>query len=530
MSNQASLLVVDDEEVICRSCTRIFERQGFKVETCTNPREGLRLAQGKAFSAILLDIMMPDVSGIEFLQQLRASNPDVPVIIITGYSSLASAAEAMRLRATDYIPKPFTPEEITDAVARVIPFPLQRKRPVAGPKAREQGWTGTGEFSFVDVGWAEPSQDLGSVRTGALLPSSEAKIVESLRCARVGEKVYRGLPMVEAMLQGGRRRVIPAPLTGVVVELNQPMLDHPAAAWEDPCGKGWIARVVPEPSAMELQAADLRRVVLCTTDDARLRAERSRLEHFGCKVVPAANAVEALRALRTAPGALLVDGDGLGAAGPDVVRQVKAELPETRVVVLAGEQNQSHHSAYRAHRVLYYAVAPVGDAELLDIVDSMFSTTAAPVATLTTHSALPSCMSAVRIINRNGESVALLTHGGLLQISRGLGQRVVQRIQEGSYPIRVTLGAGALGPKDITRAAEFCDRILVLEARDGGRIPGTLLRETTSTLAQRAGEAGNKVIALQVQPSVAEGDPLEFDERTMSALAAVLVGEMTGHR
>ena len=528
MNNQASLLVVDDEEVICRSCTRIFERQGFNVETCTSPREGLRLAQGKAFSAILLDIMMPDVSGIEFLEQLRATNPGVPVIIITGYSSVASAAEAMRLHAADYIPKPFTPEEISDAVARVIPFPT-RKPAADKAKAREQAWNGTREFHFVDSAWAEPSKDLSSVRVGALLPTEEARTIDSLRCARVGDKVYRGLPMAEAVLQNGRRRSIPSPLTGVVVELNQSMLDHPTAAWDDPCAKGWLARVVPEPSALELQPAERRRVVLCAADAARLATERERLERLGCEVVEAADAARAIETLRTRSGALLLDGDGLGAAGPALVHQVKQALPETRVVVLAGAQTEAHYSAYRAERVLYCAVTPVADAELVDIVDSMFRATAAPAAAAATG-ALPTGMSAVRIINRNGESVTLLSHGGLLQVSRGVGQRVVQRILDGSYPIRVTLGTGALGPKDITRAADISDRILVLEARDGGRLSGTLVREASGSLAQRAGEAGKKVATLQVQPLATEGDPLGFDERTVDALAAVIVGEMTGTR
>jgi len=529
MNQQISLLVVDDEEVVCRSCTRIFERQGFNVETCTNPREGLKLAQGKAYAAVLLDIMMPDLGGIEFLEQLRASNPNLPVIIITGYSSVSNAAEAMRLHAADYISKPFTPDEITDAVARVIPFPSLRHPPAELAK-RESGWKGTHEFAFVDNAWAEPAEDRTSLRVGMFLASEDGKAVESLRVARVGDKVYRGLPLGEVTLHGFRRRAIPSPVTGVVVEVNQAMLDNPTAAWGDPCGKGWIARVVPEPSALESDAAEPRHVVLATDNDLWAQAHKARLAQFGCEVTTTRDSEGTLNALRAKPAALLLDADSFGLNGPAIVRAVRAAKPEVRTVVVAGAASQGMESAYRDERIFYYTLNPVADPEMIDILDSMFRAVPAPGPTATTRGVLPPGMSAVRIINRSGESVSLLAEGGVLQISRGLGQRIVQRILAGSFPIRVTLGAGPLGPKDIGRAADVSDRIVVLEVRDGGRIPGTLQREASSGLAQKAGEVGKKVATLMLQPASAEADPLGFDARTLDALAAVIVGELSGRR
>lgn len=522
-----SLLVVDDEEVVCRSCARIFERQGFQVETSTDPREGLRLAKGRSFSAILLDIMMPELSGIEWLEQLRASNPSVPVIIITGYSSIANAAEAMRLRAADYIPKPFTPDEISDAVARAVGRPASAAAPATAKKTAS-AWEGKGELRFRDVGWAEQSRDGSALRVGTFVGVREGMTIEHLRAARIGDEVVRGLPLAELTFVGARRRLVPAPASGVVVELNEALLADPMSAFAKPGLGNWIARLVPTTWEEDQKHCPRRTLVLATGSTYKLAAEQARLANVGCDVQVVHEADAAVKALGTGHGALLVDSDGLGAAGPELVRKVRWALPEARIVVWSAGESSTDAGAYRAEKILYHAVAPVPDAELVDIVESMFRMRPQGVPATSTRGTLPTGMSALRIINRNGENVTLLSHGGALQIARGLGQRIVQRVQEASFPIRVTLGVSSVGPTDIARAAEISDRIVLLEARDIGRIPGTLAREASGRLAQKAGEAGRKVTTLAVQP--AGDEPFAFDELTMDALASAVVAEMAATR
>jgi CheY-like chemotaxis protein len=121
MIDDTRLLVVDDEDVVCRGCRRLLAREGYRVRTSTNAKEGLNLAKEWDYDAIVLDIKMPDLDGIEFLEELRAMKPDVPVIIITGYPSPETEASAKRLGAAHYVTKPFTPERITQAVRELLP-------------------------------------------------------------------------------------------------------------------------------------------------------------------------------------------------------------------------------------------------------------------------------------------------------------------------------------------------------------------------------------------------------------------------
>jgi CheY-like chemotaxis protein len=117
---QPRLLVVDDEPVVCESCRRILTGRGFTVETSTDSRTGLRMAEQGDYDAILLDLQMPYVDGVRFLERLRECGKNVPVVIITGQGGQGSARQIERLGAREYVPKPFTPAELSEAVWRVV--------------------------------------------------------------------------------------------------------------------------------------------------------------------------------------------------------------------------------------------------------------------------------------------------------------------------------------------------------------------------------------------------------------------------
>ena len=114
------ILVVDDEAVVCESCRRILIREGYAVDTCSDSRTGLRLAELTPYDAVLLDLRMPIVDGLRFLERLREVHPEVPVVIITGHMPEASSRAAERLGNCECVAKPFTPEEITTAVRRSL--------------------------------------------------------------------------------------------------------------------------------------------------------------------------------------------------------------------------------------------------------------------------------------------------------------------------------------------------------------------------------------------------------------------------
>jgi len=114
------ILVVDDEPMVTRGCRRTLTEAGYEVDTVATGREGLRRAVEGRFDAVMTDLRLPDLSGMDIVRTVRRERPDVAVIVITGFGSVPSAVEAAKLGVTDYIEKPFTPDQITEAVERAL--------------------------------------------------------------------------------------------------------------------------------------------------------------------------------------------------------------------------------------------------------------------------------------------------------------------------------------------------------------------------------------------------------------------------
>src|SRR4030067_2077409 len=121
-----NILVIDDEQIMREGCSRILSKDGWAVITAENGKQGLDEIQTRLedIDVILLDLMMPGMSGMEVLDQVRGINPTLLVIVITGYATVESAVEAMKKGAYDFIPKPFTPDQLRIVVRRA----LERRR------------------------------------------------------------------------------------------------------------------------------------------------------------------------------------------------------------------------------------------------------------------------------------------------------------------------------------------------------------------------------------------------------------------
>jgi len=114
------ILVVDDDPTVRESVRRILEERGFEVECVETGRDGLERVRTGYFDCALFDLKMPDMDGMDIVRVAREHRDNMAVLIMTGYASIETAAEATRLGVSDYICKPFTPEEITQAVERAL--------------------------------------------------------------------------------------------------------------------------------------------------------------------------------------------------------------------------------------------------------------------------------------------------------------------------------------------------------------------------------------------------------------------------
>ncbi len=114
------VLVIDDEQVVLDSVRRILEGEGMTVDTAQSSREGMAAALGRLYDIVLSDIRMPEIGGMKVLRDIKRARPSLPVVLITGFATVSSAVQAMKLGAADYIEKPFTPDALAAAVRRAL--------------------------------------------------------------------------------------------------------------------------------------------------------------------------------------------------------------------------------------------------------------------------------------------------------------------------------------------------------------------------------------------------------------------------
>jgi DNA-binding NtrC family response regulator len=114
------ILVIDDDKAMRDACYQILSRQGYQVELAAGARQGLTVLERSSFDAILLDLVMPDMGGLEALKKIKALDPEVEVIIITGYGTIQSAVETIKAGAFHFLSKPFVPEDLRNLVNRAL--------------------------------------------------------------------------------------------------------------------------------------------------------------------------------------------------------------------------------------------------------------------------------------------------------------------------------------------------------------------------------------------------------------------------
>ena len=114
------VLVVDDDQAICEFMETFLKKDGFEVKTMSSPKDAPDEIKVGGYHLVVLDLMMPEMDGVEVLEKIRKVDSDVAVVIFTGYPSLDTAVKSMKLDAVDYLKKPFNPDEFREVIDRVM--------------------------------------------------------------------------------------------------------------------------------------------------------------------------------------------------------------------------------------------------------------------------------------------------------------------------------------------------------------------------------------------------------------------------
>jgi CheY-like chemotaxis protein/glycine cleavage system H lipoate-binding protein len=243
--------------MVTQAVVMVCGAEGMSVTSVDNAAEALRILQGGTYRLALCDIMMQGLDGFQFLAELARNGIPVPVVMMTGYSTVENAVRSLRAGAVDYLPKPFTADELLTVVRRAL------RSSALVEAADTAGLPREGSMNFVpcpdnylrlgSVSWAL-MEDEGSARIGVSdLFLKAAEGIRELELAEPGEDLVQGIPCAVATAPDGSRHDIMCPLSGKVLEVNEDARSEPSLVEKDPYFKGWLYRILPSDPENNLQ-------------------------------------------------------------------------------------------------------------------------------------------------------------------------------------------------------------------------------------------------------------------------------------
>ncbi|MDD4310643.1 MAG: sigma-54 dependent transcriptional regulator [Candidatus Cloacimonetes bacterium] len=144
-----TVLIIDDEKNICLTLTQILSDEGYNVQSCNTARDGLRELEDLDPDVVLLDVKLPDINGIEVLSRIKKNQNEIPVIMISGNSSITDAVKAIKLGAFDFIEKPLSLPKIKVTIAKAVEFSRLAKEFSRLRSEFEQNWEMIGNSSVM---------------------------------------------------------------------------------------------------------------------------------------------------------------------------------------------------------------------------------------------------------------------------------------------------------------------------------------------------------------------------------------------
>jgi CheY-like chemotaxis protein/glycine cleavage system H lipoate-binding protein len=257
MSALRDILVIEDEPSVTQAVVMVCGAEGMTVTAVDNGSEALRCLRESRFRLALCDIMMQGLDGFQFLAELARNGIHTPVVMMTGYSTVENAVRSLAAGAVDYLPKPFTADELLTVIRRAL-------RSTALLEASESaGLERGGSMGFVPcpanylklgcVSWAL-MEDEGTARIGVSdLFLKAAEGIREFELAEPGEDLVQGIPCAVATAPDGSRHGVMCPMSGKVLEVNEGARSQPSLVEKDPYFKGWLYRILPSDPESNLQ-------------------------------------------------------------------------------------------------------------------------------------------------------------------------------------------------------------------------------------------------------------------------------------
>ncbi len=261
MAEKYDILIVDDEQVIIDSVIKIASMEGFSAAGELNAHKALERLQKDKFKLIVCDIMMPEIDGFQFINEIERRKIDIPIIITTGYSTVENAVQSLYQGAIGFIPKPFTTDELVSIIHRGLNYwKLLKSR------------TGTkSEFVYVPCpakyyrlgysAWMNLDYD-GTVLVGATdLYTKTINTIKKISVMNIDDQTVQGQTCAWFETEENLTHHLLSPLSGKIILVNEKLISNPSLVEKDPYFEGWIYRYIPTEYEYEI-----KKLIPCSSD------------------------------------------------------------------------------------------------------------------------------------------------------------------------------------------------------------------------------------------------------------------------
>lgn len=266
MSRQYDILVIDDEHVVVDVVGKICSSENLSVDFAIEAQTALEKIDKNEYKLVVCDIMMPGMDGFGFLEEMHKKKITTPLIMTTGYSTVENAVRSLYSGAIDFIPKPFTADELLSSVYRGLKYgDIQNKM------RSNQNAPGANSLLYVPcpakyfrlgyASWLSVERE-GSVTLG--VTDLFLKTIENILSITLMEndnEIIQGSSCVQIKSENEIINYVLAPVSGRIIESNDEILNDMSILEKDPYFKGWIYRLIP--TDIEYQ---LKHLTPCSSD------------------------------------------------------------------------------------------------------------------------------------------------------------------------------------------------------------------------------------------------------------------------
>ncbi len=261
MERMLNILVIDDEQIVLDSIKKHLRKENCIVHTALSAQRALTLLDTTAIDVVLTDLMMPEIDGLECMKRVKNRSPFTPVIMITGFATINTALQAMKLGAFDYIAKPFTKTELLSVIQRAADLVCASESPSTDvsssvapqiPKQQAQVLRAVGAHSWTRL------EDDGLVLMGVKRSFIDTiGRIQNVFLPSTGDELRQGSVYLRIFSTDLRSHTVLSPLSGTVVTVNEKVVKDPVAALEDRLGQEWLIRLKPSKFEFEIKELEV---------------------------------------------------------------------------------------------------------------------------------------------------------------------------------------------------------------------------------------------------------------------------------